>query len=128
MPSKRTKSSVSFLPVAARWAFIVGMILAVVVGLVPSESINPTAQEWVGYALMALGLIAGYIHFNKEDQGQFILLAIGLAIFANSFASIPTAGGYVVGALSTLGFFFGVVVIGVIVRNVVGWFVDQFQG
>lgn len=120
------RSSNSFLPIAGRWAFLAGMIVAIVFGLIPSESVNPTAQEWVGYILMALGLIAGYLHFNKEYQGQFILLAIGLAIFANSFASIPAAGSYIVGALSTLGFFYGVVVVGMVIRNVVGWFVEQF--
>jgi hypothetical protein len=120
------RSTSSFLPVAGRWAFLAGMIVAIVFGLIPGESVTPIAQEWIGYILMALGLIAGYLHFNKERDGQFILLAIGLAIFGNSLGSIPTAGSYILGVITTLSFLFGVVVVGVVIRNVVGWFVEQF--
>lgn len=125
MPPRKTapkSSAYSFLPVAGRWAFLAGMVVAIVFGLIPNTSIDPKIQEWAGYLLMALGIIAGYLHISKDSQHNFILLAVGLAIFSNSFGSIPTAGTYIVGMLSTLGFFFGVAVIGVVIHNIVDWF------
>ena len=120
----------SYLPIAGRWAFLGGMIIAIVFGLIPSQTINqnPSLQEWVGYILMLLGVIAGLFHIDKGEQVHFVLLTIGLAVFSNSFGSIPgdlagqTVGSYIVGVLSNLGFFFGATVVAIVVRNIVDWF------
>jgi len=126
MPSKRTKSSVSFLPVAARWAFLAGLVISIIYGLIPSTATFLTAdvQKWVGYVLMVLGILAGVWHFSKEDHVTFILLAIGLAVFGSSFNNVEVIGTYLGGVLSTLGFFLGIVVVGITVRYVVDWFAD----
>ncbi|HLD94366.1 MAG TPA: hypothetical protein VI703_09225 [Anaerolineales bacterium] len=128
--SRRSDDWTTYLPVAGRWAFLGGMIVAIVFGLIPSQTINqnPGAQEWVGYIFMLLGVIAGLFHMHKSDEANFILLTIGLAIFSNSFGSVPgdlagqTVGSYIVGVFSSLGFFFGVVVVAIVVRNIVDWF------
>lgn len=122
----RVTSTRTFLPIAGRWAFLAGMIVSIVLGLIPTQSVGPAAQEWIGYILIVLGLIAGYLRFSNENQGQFILVAIGLAIFANSFGGIPVIGSYIIGMFSALAYFFGIVVVGVVVRNIVGWFAEQF--
>src|SRR3990172_3320918 len=126
MPSKRTKSSVSFLPVAARWAFLAGLIISIIYGLIPSTATFLTAdvQTWVGYLLMVLGILAGVWYISKEDHGTFILVAIGLAVFGSSFNNVEVIGTYLGGVLSTLGFFLGVVVVGITIRHVVEWFAD----
>ena len=126
MPSKRTKSSVSFLPVAARWAFLAGLVISIIYGLIPSTATFLTAdvQKWVGYVLMVLGILAGVWHVRKEDHVTFILLAIGLAVFGSSFNNVEVIGTYLGGVLSTLGFFLGIVVVGITVRYVVDWFAD----
>jgi hypothetical protein len=126
MPSKRTKSSVSFLPVAARWAFLAGLVISIIYGLIPSTATFLTAdvQKWVGYVLMVLGILAGVWHVSKEDHVTFILLAIGLAVFGSSFNNVEVIGTYLGGVLSTLGFFLGIVVVGITVRYVVDWFAD----
>ncbi len=126
MPSKRTKSSVSFLSVAARWAFLAGLIISIIYGLIPSTATFLTAdvQTWVGYLLMVLGILAGVWYISKEDHGTFILVAIGLAVFGSSFNNVEVIGTYLGGVLSTLGFFLGVVVVGITIRYVVEWFAD----
>jgi hypothetical protein len=126
MPSKRTKSSVSFLPVAARWAFLAGLVISIVYGLIPSTATFLTAdvQKWVGYVLMVLGILAGVWHVSKEDHVTFILVAIGLAVFGSSLNNVEVIGTYLGGVLSTLGFFLGIVVVGITVRYVVEWFAD----
>lgn len=126
MPSKRTKSSVSFLPVAARWAFLAGLVISIIYGLIPSTATFLTAdvQKWVGYVLMVLGILAGVWHVSKADHVTFILLAIGLAVFGSSFNNVEVIGTYLGGVLSTLGFFLGIVVVGITVRYVVDWFAD----
>jgi hypothetical protein len=126
MPSKKSSSSVSFLPVAARWAFLAGLVVSIIYGLIPSTASFLTAdvQKWVGYVLMVLGVVAGVWHIRKEDHITFILVAIGLTVFGSSFSNVDVIGTYLGGVLSTLSFFLGVVVVGVVVRYVVEWFAD----
>ncbi len=127
MPSKKSSSSVSFLPVAGRWAFLAGLVISIVYGLIPSTATFLTAdiQKWVGYLLMLLGLIAGLWHMKEEGHHNFILIAIGLAVFGSSFNNVEVIGTYIGGVLSTLGFFLGIIVVGIFIRYLVAWFAEN---
>ncbi len=127
MPSKRSQSAVSFLPVAGRWAFLAGLVISIVYGLIPSTATFLTAdvQKWAGYLLMLLGIIAGIWHMKEEGHNSFILIVIGLAVFGTSFNNVEVIGTYIGGVLSTLGFFLGVVVVGIFIRRLVAWFVEN---
>ena len=63
------------------WAFLIGIVLATLVGLVAAENINPVILG----ILALLGLVVGYFVAEK-DSGTFLLASISLVIV--SFAGI----------------------------------------
>lgn len=63
------------------WAFLGGIILAVIVGILAGNGPNP----WILLALMILGLIIGYF-VAEEDVKTFLLASVSLLIA--SFAGI----------------------------------------
>lgn len=100
----------------ARWAFIIGLILAIVIALVPDV---PEALLWV---MILLGAFAGWAFIAEgEAEHHFLLIAIGLVFFQNAFASLPSLGESITALLTTVAIFFGVMVIAIVVRNVILW-------
>ena len=100
----------------ARWAFIIGLILAIVIALVPDV---PEALLWV---MILLGAFAGWVFISEgEAEHHFLLVAIGLVFFQNAFASLPSLGEPITALLTTLAIFFGVMVIAIVARNIILW-------
>ena len=82
------------LATVGRWAFIVGLVLAGVVGLF-------FQVEWVVWVLAILGVIVGLLNITSEDTQSFLLAAIAFALSATALNTIPVVGG-IVG--NTLGY------------------------
>ena len=115
------------IAVASRWAFLLGILLAIIVGLVsnmPNLALDPAILDWLFYLLMVLGFFAGYVFISQEHEHTFLLLAIGLAVFANSFGNLPTVGAFLNAVLGTIGYFFGVVVVAIVVRKIIAWYME----
>ncbi len=100
----------------ARWAFIVGLVIAFLIALVPDV---PEVLLWV---MIILGAFAGW-SFIAEGEGEhnFLLLAIGVFLFQNSFATLPSLGELLTAFLTNLALFFGAMFIAIVVRNIVAW-------
>jgi hypothetical protein len=79
------------------WAFIAGIVLAVVAGLfleVPGGNFT-----WV---LAFLGLVVGLLNvYTREPQG-FLLAAIALTLSASALQSLPLVGGSLTHSLSNV--------------------------
>ena len=86
--------------------------------------LDPAILDWLFYLLMVLGFFAGYVFISQEHEHTFLLLAIGLAVFANSFGNLPTAGAFLNAVLGTIGYFFGVVVVAIVVRKIIAWYME----
>jgi ATP synthase protein I len=76
------------LTTVGRWAFIVGLVLAVVVGLFLQVA-------WVVWVLAILGVIVGLLNVTAEDTHSFLLAAIAFALSATSLNTIPLVGGII---------------------------------
>tara|TARA_Y100000310_G_C20674703_1_gene812308 strand:- start:492 stop:860 length:369 start_codon:yes stop_codon:yes gene_type:complete len=63
------------------WAFLIGVILAIIIGLFFQENINPVILG----ILSVLGLIVGYFVSNEQSQ-TFLLATVSLVLV--SFAGI----------------------------------------
>ena len=100
---------------AARWAFIIGLVLAVVVALVPE------ASEWAVWIMLILGLFAGYVFITEEDELRFIILAVGLVFFSQTLTELPSIGETVTALVDAVSAFFGAMVIAIAVRNIIAW-------
>lgn len=101
--------------VLARWAFIVGLVLAVIIALVTPLN---DAFLWV---MILLGLFAGYIFITPDIEHHFFLVAIGLVFFSQTLADLPSIGKPITALLTSLATFFGVMVVALVVRNIIAW-------
>ena len=74
------------LGMVGKWAFIVGLVLAVVAGIL-FES-----KEWVFWVLAILGVIVGLLNITQADTQGFLLAAIAFALSATALNLIPIVG------------------------------------
>jgi len=99
----------------ARWAFIGGLVLAVIIALVsPLHS----AFLWI---MILLGLFAGYVFITEDMEHHFFLVAIGLVFFSQTLSELPSVGEPLTALLVSLSTFFGVMIVALVIRNIVGW-------
>jgi hypothetical protein len=102
-------------PAIARWAFILGLALAVVIALVTN------IDDWVVWLMILVGLYAGWEFVAEEQEHHFFLVAISLVFFSQVLIDIPSVGKTLTALLTSLSTFFGAMVIALVVRNIVSW-------
>ena len=76
-----------------KWAFIVGLVVAVIAGLL----FQPAWAIWV---LAILGLVVGLLNVTAEDTRGFLLAAIALTLSATALNTIPLVGTAISSVLS----------------------------
>jgi len=65
---------------AGTWAFIIGVIIAIVLGLVGANL--GTARPWLYSLLIVLGLIVGFVNVTGKESKDFLFAAVALIIIA----------------------------------------------
>lgn len=103
------------LDATARWAFILGLALAVLLALLSDF------PDWALWVMILLGLFAGYVFIDQESEHHFFLVAIGLLIFSQVMATLPSIGDTITAILINVATFFGAMVLALVVRNIVSW-------
>jgi hypothetical protein len=78
-----------------RWAFIVGLVLAVVAGLL-------LQANWVTWVLAILGLIVGFLNVGGSESQGFLIAAIALTLSATAVQTLPLVGGVVTDILANV--------------------------
>ena len=79
-----------------QWAFIVGVLIAVVIGLF-SSNLSGNFQGWLVLLLVVLGLVVGLLNVSEKETTPFLIAAAALLITGTSQATlivIPTIGTY----------------------------------
>lgn len=99
-----------------KYAFWLGIVLAIVVALVPE------INEGVVWAMIVIGLIGGYLRVSEKSEIHFFLLALALNATKESLFFLPTIGEFLTDILSGVSIFLGAAVIAVVFRNIIGWF------
>jgi len=99
-----------------KYAFWLGLILAVVIALVPD------INDGVVWAMIVIGLIGGYLRISEKSEMHFFLLALALNATKDSLEFLPTIGDFLTDILFGISVFLGAAVIAVVFRNIVGWF------
>jgi ATP synthase protein I len=74
------------LATVGKWAFIVGLVLAVVAGILFE------AEEWVFWVLAILGVVVGLLNIAGVNTQGFLLAAIALTLSATALNTIPVVG------------------------------------
>ena len=114
--SQRSSQQISMdRPGIARWAFIIGLALAVIVALVTN------IDDWVIWVMILVGLYAGWEFVTEDQEHHFFLVAISLVFFSQVLVDIPSIGKTLTALLTSLSTFFGAMVIALVVRNIVSW-------
>ncbi|MBU0461818.1 MAG: hypothetical protein KJ574_04490 [Nanoarchaeota archaeon] len=82
------------------YAFIIGVILAIIAGIVV------TANPWVVLALVVLGLIVGFMNVTAKETTEFLVAAIALiAAGTANLTVIPYIGAYLTSILGYISVF-----------------------
>lgn len=68
-----------------KWAFIIGIVIAVLAGLF-------FQPNWALWVLAILGVIVGLLNVTAEETRGFLLAAIALTISATALNTIPIVG------------------------------------
>jgi hypothetical protein len=103
---KMAKDSTDLLAKVGSWAFILGVIIAVIVGVFGGV----TGKDWVVGALLVLGLVVGFLNVTGRETTPFLLAAVSLVIvsglggdmFNASLTSAGMVGTYLKDILSSL--------------------------
>jgi len=69
------------------WAFLIGVVLAVIAGFVPNLQ-TPT----VSWILVLLGLIVGFLNVTAKETQEFLIAAVALVLAANAAGDIVQLG------------------------------------
>lgn len=87
-----------------KWAFSVGLIIAIVGGL-------GFGQTWFAWLLVLLGLVVGFLNINERESQKFLLAAIALIVAATAWSVLPYVGGYLSAMLNNIIAFIGAAVL-----------------
>jgi len=78
------------------WAFIVGIVLAIVFGFLPPGN-------WVAPVLVILGLVIGFLNITEKEVTSFLVAAIALVVAGNAnLEAVPAVGNFLQAILTNL--------------------------
>jgi hypothetical protein len=83
------------------WAFLIGVLIAVVAGLVPS--LPATQVAWV---LVILGLVVGFLNVRARETQEFLIACVAILVVAG-MGAVPPLGRTLGSILSNLISFVG---------------------
>jgi hypothetical protein len=86
------------LETVGKWAFIIGLVLAVVVGYI-------FQAEWVVWVLAILGVIVGLLNVTREDTERFLLAAIAFGLSVTALNTVPGLGLHITNILGYVAAF-----------------------
>lgn len=89
------------LPMIGFWAFIAGLVIAIVAGIVAPKN------DPIIITLIVLGLIIGFLNITAKETMLFLLAVIALVAVGNVFAPLTAANigmylGNILGYIATL--------------------------
>ncbi len=98
------------MALVGKWAFIIGLIIAVLGGF-------GIGYSWFGWVMAILGLIVGFLNISKDEVQSFLLAAIGLLMSTSAISMIPYIGDYGHRILANLAVFIAAAILVVALRS-----------
>lgn len=101
------------LAMIGHWAFILGVIIAIVAGLLG------TASEWIALLLVVLGVIVGFLNISDKETHAFLVAAIALLVTGSAgLHTLPLVGVYLGPILTNIATFVAPAVVIVALKEV----------
>ena len=83
------------------WSFILGVVIAIVAGLV-----GLAYAETVAMVLVVLGILVGFLNISEKETSSFLIAAIALMLTgAAGLESLPAVGTYLGPVLTNIATF-----------------------
>ena len=89
------------------WAFILGVVIAIIAGLVAGY-LDVVTAGYIALVLVILGLIVGFLNLNDKETQPFLVAAIALMLMqlsAGGLNLIPYIGTYLVSMVQNIAVF-----------------------
>jgi hypothetical protein len=86
------------LETVGKWAFIVGLVLAVIAGLAFQAA-------WVVWVLVLLGVVVGLLNVTGTETQGFLIAAIAFTLASTALSSIPLLGAMLTSIMGYVGAF-----------------------
>ena len=90
------------------WSFIIGVIIAIIIGLFSGSLVGTGAEKWLPLLLVLLGLLVGFLNVSEKETTAFLVAAAALLVTGLAEPTlnvIPTVGPYLSGVVSQIGVF-----------------------
>ena len=91
-----------------KYAFVVGVILAIILGLVSAEGLG-SARGWLWSILVVLGLVVGLMNVSGKDVKEFLWIVAALVVVAYAantqiaaLANVELIGVYISGVFNSI--------------------------
>jgi hypothetical protein len=81
-----------------KWAFIAGLVLAVLLGYI-------LGLGWAVWVLAILGVIVGLLNVTREDTERFLLAAIAFGLSVTALNTVPGLGPHITNILGYVAAF-----------------------
>ena len=76
------------------WAFIIGVLLAIIGGLIVAfGEVDMTLESNIILGLVILGIIVGFLNISDKEVTPFLIAAIALMVLGNAKLDVITIGG-----------------------------------
>lgn len=112
MVKKRGNGSMKGMDKLGSWAFIAGLILALLFGFISGAS-------WTVPVLVVLGLFVGFLNISERESTPFLVATIALlAAGTANLSSIPSLGYYLEGILANVAVFVAPAAIVVAIKSI----------
>jgi len=98
------------LDTVGRWAFIAGIVVAVLAGLFV------VGVSWVTWVLAILGLVVGFLNVSTTEPQRFLLAAVALTLSASAVLSLPVVGFVLTNILANVLIFIAAAMLVVAIR------------
>ena len=89
------------------YSFIIGVIIAVVLGLAAKQT--GTAEPWLWLVLVVLGLIVGLLNVSGKETKEFLWVTVALVVVAfagsaqvDSWGTLKLIGPYLKGVFNSI--------------------------
>lgn len=91
----KAKANLKTVENVGEWSFIGGVILAILIGIVPSVFV--AYSDLVAWVLIILGILVGLLNIKEKETQQFLLAAVALLITggAAGLQNLPVVGNYI---------------------------------
>jgi len=104
------------LAMVGKWAFIIGLALAIIAGLIQGVYIIPS----LALILVILGLVVGFLNIAEKDTVKLLVAIIALmAVGSFTISVIPTISSYLESMLANIVIFSGAAGLVVAIKAVI---------